>query len=304
MTITVTEMISDVRSQLEELNTDAVTDDQIVGVLNRGQRKAANIVSRRADELMLYSYEFTTTDSSEYNIPSNAFARRIDSVEVEQGGIIHPIEISSMYKTTSVRSKTCTIPSYYVLKSSKIVLAPKPISGLTVRLWYSKTPDKYVQDYGYIINKSASSIIVNDVGLLSTTDIDYLNYFNVIDQYTGEIKCSIKVSSIDAVSKTVTLSESPSVIILGMTISPFSAVSSLISNYDYICPIGGTCTSQLPEAFIDYQIQFAILEFRRRFNEDVTAELQSLAEYEIELKKAWTGKKQKMVIQRRRTQWL
>jgi hypothetical protein len=58
MSLNVSELIDSVRDQLDEANTANVTDAQILKVLNRGQRKATNIIARKYDDL------FVVPDSS------------------------------------------------------------------------------------------------------------------------------------------------------------------------------------------------------------------------------------------------
>jgi hypothetical protein len=47
MSLTVSELITEVRDQLDEVNTLNVTDAQILAALNRGQRKGTNIITRK-----------------------------------------------------------------------------------------------------------------------------------------------------------------------------------------------------------------------------------------------------------------
>ena len=61
MILTVDQLIDQVRAQSDEFNEDNLTDAHISDLLNRGQRKAANIIARKFDSLFLESTTISTT---------------------------------------------------------------------------------------------------------------------------------------------------------------------------------------------------------------------------------------------------
>ena len=75
MSLDVDEIITEVRNQLDEQNTEDISDADILSALNRGQRKATNIITRKYDSLFLMADETTTTVSGTqaYDIPAKAF---------------------------------------------------------------------------------------------------------------------------------------------------------------------------------------------------------------------------------------
>src|SRR3990167_2882955 len=128
MARSVDDLIDETRSQLDETNVDNVTPAQILAALNRAQRKAANIVSRQYDEMFWESKTITTTAGQrDYELPPEAFGRRIELVEVIVGETAYPIKrINQGKRSQFVTSTQVTRPYYYAFKRNKLQLFPKP----------------------------------------------------------------------------------------------------------------------------------------------------------------------------------
>jgi len=303
MAMNTQDIIDQVREGLDEFNTETIDDDQILNVINKGQRKSANITSRRWSEIMLASYELTTTATDEYSLPADVFAQKIECVELVRNNTIWVIERVSQKDSTFYRRSdtTTTIPYYYFLKQNKIVLVPYPETGLTINVWYAKSPNKLVLPQGQIqlYNSTSNYITVDTLGSLVTTESTSLNnYLSIIDWQTGEIKATLQVSAIDTTINKITFKSSSLTrsSVLGQTIS--TSLPSDISEDDYICTVHGTCVCQLPEAYIDYITQFSIIDIKKRMGESIQEELAMLKEQETELKKMWAGRENRIRIRK------
>lgn len=311
MNLSVSEIVTEVRDQLDEVNTLNVTNDQILSALNRGQRKGTNIITRKFDELFL-TYDASTTTTAgtrNYSIPSAAYGRRVEKVELVENGIAWEIRRISFHDTSRFNANTqVTRPYYYNLQKNEILLYPTPSGGQTIRIWYTDKPEQLVTSQGRITSVTDSttdSVIVDSLGSDLTTDTtDGFNaYVNIIDYNTGDVKGSMQISSINTSTKTVTFKSSGLTrsTVLGRTIS--TTLPTDIAVDDYLCIITGTCIPEIPGAYADYLTQYAVVEIKRRLGEDTTQEFAALKELELELEKMWVGRESSHRIRKSSSHW-
>ena len=85
ISITVDDLIDQVRSLLDEDNIESVSDSaDIIPALNRAQDYASNILARHYEAPLLKKVEITTVSGQEeYFIPEDAMEERIERVEVK-----------------------------------------------------------------------------------------------------------------------------------------------------------------------------------------------------------------------------
>jgi len=311
VSLNVDEILTEVRNQLDENNTEDISNADILAALNRGQRKATNIITRKYDSLFLVNDSSTTTTAGtqEYDIPAKAFGRKIEKVEILEGDIAWEVRRISFHDSTQyVSSSQVTRPYYYALKKNKLKLYPKPTSGLTVNIWYSEKPEDLVESQGRIVSYSDSTtdtVTVDTLGSDITTDTtDGFNaWVNVIDYVTGEVKGTLQVSAIDTSTKTVTFKSTglTRTTVLGKTIA--TTLPTDITEDDYIAVIKGTCVPEVPGAYVDYIIQYAVVELRRRHGEDTSAEFAHLKELEEEIQKMWVGRESSNRVRKSGGSW-
>lgn len=313
MSLNVDEILTEVRNQLDEQNTEDISNADILAAVNRGQRKATNIITRKYDALFLASDASTTTvgGTQEYDIPTKAFGRKIEKVEVLEGDIAWEVRRISMHDSTKyVSSAQVTRPYYYALKKNKIKLFPKPQGNLTIQIWYSEKPEDLVESQGRIVSYSdnasaADTITVDALGSDITHDTsDGFNaWVNIIDYNTGEVKATLQVANINPTTKVITFKYTglARTTVLGKTIA--TTLPTDISEDDYVCVIRGTCIPEVPGAYTDYIIQYAVVELRRRHGEDTAAEFAQLKELEEEIQKMWVGRESSHRVRKSSAQW-
>jgi hypothetical protein len=305
MARSVDQLVEEVRSQLDETNVENVSDDQIVAALNRAQRKAANIVGRKFDEMFWESTTITTTGGQrDYEIPAQAFGRRVELIEVAVGNTVYPLKRINQSKRSQFANNTqVSRPYYYAMKRNRIQLFPEPSEGLTIHIHYMRRPEELVMSRGRITQVDAdnSYIYVDAVDTNLTTSVTdgYNAYINIIDFETGRVKRSCYITEIYEDDNWLVLGNGSRSTVLSRTIngdllSTTSFGDGTEDNTpevdDYICIITGTCVPELDDAYADYLIQHAIVGIRRRFGEPINEEMIELRDQEEELKKMWAGR--------------
>lgn len=298
MGLTTTDLVQTVRDQLDEANNETVTDAQILAALNRGQRKATNIVSRKFDSLFVVPDETTTTvaGTREYDLPTSAFGRRIEHVEVLEGEIAYEVKRIAIQQTSNFNSSSqVTRPYYYALRKNKILLYPTPSGGRTIRIWYTQAPEELVAAQGRItsVNTGSNYVVLDSAGSgLSTTTTGFASYVNIVDYITGEVKRTLQISAIDTTTGQVTFKSSGLTrsTVLGKTVE--TSIGTEAAADDYVCLVTGVCVPELPQAYVDYLSQYAVVEIRRRLGEPTNEEFAQLKELEVEIQKMWVGRSQ------------
>lgn len=309
--LNVSELITEVRNQLDEVNTTNVTDAQILAALNRGQRKGTNIIARKYDGLFVTSDESTTTvaGQQDYDIPAAAFGRRIEKVEIIEGSsTVWEVHRISFHKTTSFDlDSQITRPYHYALVKNKIKLYPIPAGSLTIRIWYTAAPGRLVEPQGRItsVNDASNYILVDSLGSDLTTDTsDGFNaYVNFIDYVTGDSKGSAQIAALDTGTNKLTIKTSGLTrsTVLGNSVS--TSLPTDLSADDYVCVISGTCVPEIPGAYTDYLIQYAVVEIRRRLSEPTDAEFAQLKDLEEEIQLMWSGREAAHRVRKASRHW-
>jgi len=313
MTILVDDLLSQVRQQTDEGNTEDITDSDILLALNRGQRNAANILARRFEEMMWESTEITSVSGQRnYSIPSDAYAGRIEMIEVATStNIRYKLQRMGNHKSTNfVTSAQTDIPTYYTMKRDEFEVYPTPKGGLTIIVHYNKKPEDMVLQQGRIssIDTTNNYVIVDDIGSSISTTSSANNpfglYLNIIDYNTGDIKRSMQVSALDTTAEQITFKASGLTrsTVLGRTIE--TTIGSDVAVDDYVCLVTGTCVPEVDEAYTDYILQHTIIAIKRRLGEPIVDEMEELKELKGELSKAWAGREHSHRVRKASKSWV
>lgn len=307
MSLTVDQLVDQIRSQIDESNTANVTDSELVDALNRVQRKAYNIAVRYFPDLTWAQTSFqTTSGTTNYDIPAEAYGRRINHLTVNIGNTQYLVKrISNHRKHSYTFNSQVSRPFYYTVVKNQLQLFPPPAQGTTIELHYTDDPETLVKSQGRIetINTGSNYVIVDSLGSdLSTTISGFNSYCNIIDYTTGAVKATLQVNEIDTTTKQVTFRTSPTrTSVLGKTIS--TAIPSTAEVDDFICIITGSCVSELPLAYVDYLMQGAVLDIRRRLGERSDEEYRHYKDLEEELRKMWVGREARSRIRKSSAFW-
>jgi hypothetical protein len=204
--LTTTDLIAEVRSLLDEQNTEQIRDvEDVLPALNRAQDAAANILARHyQDPLLTYTSLVTIADQAEYDIPEDAFEQRVEKIELRlaQGanGTYAPIERISFRDIADFDAPlNANVPYYYATIGRQIRLVPTPTGALTLRVWYMRDPEPLVLPQGRItiVNEPGNYIVLDEVGSDLTTAVDQLNsYISISDGETGKVKGRFQIQSI------------------------------------------------------------------------------------------------------------
>jgi hypothetical protein len=306
---TVDDLISAVRSQLDETNTDALNDTtDILPALRRGQDYAVSVLARNyPDPLMAHTSVSLTAGTAEYAIPEDAYEDRISRIEIETStGVYQEVRRVSYQDITQYEtSANSSIPLVYCIVGRKYRFAAAPSAGVTARVWYVRNPDKLMKPQGRITVISAGSnyLVVDVAGSdLDTVSTNLESYINVIDGQTGEVRTSYQIQSIS--DTRITMRSSPiRSSVLGRTISG-TVDTDDVSRDDYICSVEGTCVVQpLGATITNFIIQYAVNELTRRAGGDTQSESQMLDSLEKQVQRTDNGRESTLRVQNRSRAW-
>lgn len=309
---TVTDLITDCRSQIDDFNQESITDEQILSALNRAQKAAVRITARRLDTIFLDSVRVNTSTATlgadgityELDMPVDVFGRRIEKVEVQQPGsqVLWRVKhISYKQRDPFVISSQVSVPYYYDVVGTKIRLYPNASPNNTLIIFYSRTPELLVKPQGQInsVNIANNYVIVDEVGPDLTTETDQRNsYVNFIDYKTGEVKASMQIAFLDPTSGQIKFKSSGLTRTSVFDKTIVTSIPSTVTPDDLICVVKGTAVSQLPDAYTDFLVQHTIVQLKRRLREDSAEEFAALKDIEENLKKMIMGREQSMRIRK------
>lgn len=310
---TVDNMTDEIRSQLDEENTDSInTARDILPALNRAQDFAFDILTRKYPEPLLSPPQTLAMVSgqAEYDIPENVFEDRIEKLEVMiPSGSNRPtyqaLERISYRDIGQYESSTLTnIPFYYAIYARKIRIVPAPTGTYNLNMWYLREPEKLVVPQGRItiLNTSSNYVILDGIGSSLTTESDQLgSYVNFIDGQTGEIKGSAQVQILGADRVTFRASPLRSTV-LGRTIT--GDISTLsIEQDDYLAPIDGTCVPYYSKPLANFMIRYAVNELRDKLEDLGDLEVKLIDDLKQQVERTWAGREQQLRIKKKSRIW-
>jgi hypothetical protein len=309
--LTTEDLISEVRSMIDESNITSVRDDQdILPALNRAQDVAANILARHYESPMLaYEEVSLTAGQSEYPIPENAFEQRLEKIEVQVNNLFYQVKRidyrdSSAYESLSIRTN---VPYYYAVIGNKYRLLPSPTATYPLRIWYLKDPEPLVRSQGRItfVKADVNYIIVDSIGSeLTVSNADLNCYANLIDGQTGEVRATMQIASIQGNKITFKSVFGPNdrTSVLNKTISS-NLANITVQPDDFICTIHGTCIPIMKKPFSNYLIQYAVAEMQRKLGGPADMELKVKQDLETIVERSWVGRETSLRVSRNNRNW-
>jgi hypothetical protein len=306
--LTVDTLVDLVRDDIDEDNVVDISPADILQKLNRAQRKGVIKIIRNYDSMFLTSRDVTTTGVSDYAWASNVYAGKIKKLELilSNGRASEIRRLHFRQSTPHVRSQTTSRPTKYELLGKKWRLYGTPVSGLTIREWYVRTPETLVLSQGRILSSGTDAttsqpyIVLDAIGSDLTTALTDLNCFvNFINPDTGAVAGSAQIASIDTTNKRVLFKASglSRSTVLGKTIST-SLPSDLAADW-YLATIHGTCVPEIPEAYTDYLTQHAVVSIKRAKGEPTKEDYAALKEEEEDIEQIYQGTETRLRVAQR-----
>lgn len=311
---TVDDLVSEIRSLLDENNTDSVsTSVDILPALNRAQDYAWDIYARRYPSPILKQATLDlTANTQDYTIPEDCYQDRVLHIDIAvatgaAGTSYDPLERidpTSGYREESTAAVAA--PSKYYIHGRYIRVIPASSGTFDGRIFYVREPDKLVLSQGRItaINTGSNYITVDAIGSsISTTADNIANYLNIIDGQTGEIKRTMQVSSTSSSDLRVTFRSSLSrSTVLGRTVS--TTIGSDAAVDDYICLVQGTCVPYFGSPTVNFLTQFAVAQIAPRKGTASGLEEDRLLErFEKQIGSTWSGRETTMRITPKSRVW-
>lgn len=320
--ITVDDLISQVRSLLDEDNRVSVSDElDILPALNRGQNYASNILSRHYESPLLAKKDVTTVNGQmEYDIPKDAFEQRLEKLEVRLNNIFYQMKRIDYRDISLFENQSSTsIPYYYCVIGNTYRIIPASNAIYPLRIWYLKDPLPLVKLQGRIniVNAASNYVIVDEVGSDLTTETDQLNsYVNIIDGRTGERKASFQLKTVNG--NRLTFKTSPArTTVLGTGIDTDMAdllinqdaenrrdgADVVIEPDDYVCVVKGGCVPFFKKPYSNFLVQYAVAEIRRKLGGPAELEQRVLKDLEEQVERSWVGREQSLRVKKVNGAW-
>lgn len=302
----VDDLVSDVRSLLDEDNTVSVNDERdILPALNRAQLSVVNILTRKYnDPFVAHTTLQPLSGVSEYPIPEDAFEERLEKVEINRLGLFYEVKRIDFRDISAYENNSQTnIPYYYCIVADKIRLVPQPTGTYPLRLWYIKAPDSLVKSQGRVtlINASSNYLVVDNVGETLTTNMDELNsYINVVDGQSGVVKQTLQIQSIQG-NKIYTKTSPTRSSVLNKTVS--TAIDASVEQDDLVCVVSGSCVPRFRHAVSNYLVQFAVADLVRKLGGSTEVEEKVKADFEKFVEKQDHGRETSTRVRKVNRNW-
>lgn len=304
MLYTTDELVTAVRSRLDEMNRDSVdTTRDILPALNRGLEYAVDIYSRHYPDPFLQHVVLTLTGSEqEYDIPGDVYEDRIVRIEIKTSRNTYREVTRIMYRdaVNYETDGTTAIPYYYTVVGRKIHFIPGPSGTYPARLWYIKEPEPLVLQQGRVtlVNEANNYLVVDSLGTdLSTESDELTNYVNIINGQTGEVRGTLQIASLDGDRVTFRANTSRSNV-LGLPVSTSLTDLGAVAD-DYICVAEGTCIPYLGAPTSNFLIQYAVAEISRQLGVQSQEEEAILDKFEKQVKSTWAGRETQIRVSKR-----
>lgn len=302
---TVADLVSEIREQIDELNTDAVnTESRILPTLNRGLEYAWDLLARRyPDQITRFNTITADAAITEYDLPEDCFEDRVLRVEVNINGSYQEVRRIAPYDAWQFESTSpSSTPSRYSIQERTIRFYPSSNGTYDFRVWYIRECEQLVLPQGRItsINTAGNYVIVDSTGTDLTTESDSLSsYINIVDSQTGLIKASLQLQT-SVADKLVFRTTPTRATVLNRTIG--DEIPATVQLDDQVCLVQGTCIP--PQSPLrNFLIEFTTAEIIRSLGGDAATEEQVLQKYEKQIENTGAGRESTRRVQRRSSAW-
>jgi hypothetical protein len=307
---TVEDLIQQVRDVTDEDNAEDVSDAFIIRMLNRAQQDLVSEITRKynpqfMNEVVLTSSNFAADSSGVARVADlskymSSVAFKVNSVDSRIGDAWIPVRQVPFSHTLSLDTKTGTSsPILYSMQGSRIYVYPNIDTLVQLRIRYQMRPPKLVATEGRIVEWTANTVTLNKApSSISNSGDDLLNYINIIDQFTGQIKATLQVNQIldkEITIKTTDVRDT----IFGLPVS--AAIPEDVSSEDLVCHAAGTCIPFLVSDLTNYHVEIAAFHVKRALGTVDTPDFQERDRVIERVSKLWSGRENTMKINRTRS---
>ena len=305
---TTSDLVRQVRSQLQETNTSPISDQMIIDALNRGKDYAVDILARFYPEPLLKPTDELTPDSDGLvDIPENTFEQRIKLVQYRYGNRWRNLRGLNVSEISRYEGSSSAWPVGYQTYQQKIRILPKPSPSVPIKLWYMEEQEDLVTVQGQITQVSVAEnfIVVDSVGSLLDEQDTYYKYVNICDAQSGELKATMEIESVTGdkiILKSAPVLLNPRTNVLNKTI--LNEIPPTVQADDYISSIFGICVLPLRKPMSNFVLQFATTEIRRALGFDTTADEIALERFEKQVEKTWGNRENTGRIQMVNPVWI
>lgn len=283
-------LIEAVRDVTDEANTNALTPEKILKALNRALQRLARLSVLHYPEMLKRTIPLTTS-GGEVEVPALSQAYTGMQLDVLLGTTYKPLTYTSTVNVVGLESVGSAYPQYYTQQGNKLALFPTPSSSMSVRLKYQLKPYELVMEQGRITSFDTATgvLYVDEIGSsLSTAVNNRTAFFNIIDQFTGDVKGTFQANSLTAASgkiviKTTGLGRSS---VYGLTVA--TELPSTITQDDLICLAKGSCIPLYFREYTDFLVQYAANEIKRTYGELPETDVYALKDIETDVKLMWS----------------
>jgi hypothetical protein len=287
----VDDLVSDVRSRLDEENTETLEDSRdILSALNRAYDMAANILARQYDApLLAYTTIQLVGGTQEYDIPEDALEHRIERVEVNVNGVYYTVKRVDPREGVVFESPAnVAIPYYWEVIGDKFRVLPSVSGTYPLRVWYNKDPLPLVKSQGMITSIGSNYVILTNEGEDLTAESDNLDsYVNIVDGRSGRLKATMQTQSI--VNGKLTFKSTPARSTV-LDLDVVGTIPATVTRDDYVCLVHGTCVPFMKKPLSNYLIQYAVAELSESLRGNGDYENALVKKFEDAVERSWVGR--------------
>jgi hypothetical protein len=301
--LTTTDLIAEVRSLTDELNNESLSNDDILGALNRSQIMAASILRRVYHQPLLKFVDIATPASGAFQIPDDALSGSIKKVEALVNQL--PIPMSAISEQFShlyeyAPGQGAQYSTHYQILGNEIRFLPKP-NGPDggYRIWYLQRPSPLAVPQGQIatVNLVNNSFILTDtISEISQNQSSNLSYISIYDGETGVYKNTYQVQSF--INGRVTVRVTPvKTTVFGLEVTTGGLdVNNPPTSDDLISFAGSSPVPVFKDDVGQFIIQHAFFQCAAKLGGEVAAASKLASEFERDLKATHAGRQNSVKV--------
>lgn len=251
------QLINATRAALLEWDSNPISDQHILGVLNQAYLLAYNHLVRSQDSMFAkYVYLQLVAGVTDYEIPRECYGKRIETVEYPTPPAspmtwnrLRKVDAKQAYAYDLPRIATY-LPNVFCQLNNKLRILPRPNSTYAIRIMISRRLETLGLPVGRVMAYRGSRIVLdaidNEEAVIQAADANAA-YVNIVDFATGEVKKTYHYYL--ASGNEITLDNAPNerTTYRDAPLSPVAKITASALRFDAIThTIVGTTTPNIP----------------------------------------------------------